>query len=271
MIVSAKDDQAVEAEIGRKSVNWKTYLSLAPRRKNVTCEMAVRVVLLAVGFEEGLHVMPCTLDCISVITGFGLEERNGVIRGAMRVTLGRDIPIRKPSLMSVVPGSIHSQITLVSVLAVLSGTGRRSVLPDSRSTPPNTRWPFTVCPLWYFRRPNLLSCISTVLLGPPSFSQQPSKYTSIVSLQNIPHSAIVWLLKWCSRSIRWAGSQCKMSNVRYRTSWRMTPLEQRPMPYEPRCRAPGSTKHLLWKNLGSRSYHDSRRYTAYYCELTRRP
>ena len=101
--------------------------------------MAVIVVLLAVGFEEGLPVMPRTLDCISVIPGFELEERNGVIRGAMRVTLGRDIPIRKPSLMSVVPGSIHSQITLVSVLAVLSGTGRRSVLPDSRSTPPNTR------------------------------------------------------------------------------------------------------------------------------------
>jgi len=44
--------------------------------------------------------------------------------------------------MTVVPGSIHSRIVAVSVSAVLSGTGTRNVLPDRRSTPPNTHWPW---------------------------------------------------------------------------------------------------------------------------------
>ena len=52
--------------------------------------MEVVVVLPAVGFEEGLHVTTRTLDCISVIPGFGMDEGDGVIHGAMRVTLGRD-------------------------------------------------------------------------------------------------------------------------------------------------------------------------------------
>jgi len=39
------------------------------------------------------------------------------------------------------------------------------------------------------------SSSSTVLLKPPIFSKQSSKYTSSVSLQNIPQSAIVLPLK----------------------------------------------------------------------------
>ena len=88
--------------------------------------------------------------------------------------------------MSVVPGSVRARIRFVSVSTVLSGTGTRNVLPDPRSTPPNTHWPLTGCPLWYFRRPNLLPSISTVLLGPPIFSELPFKYTSGVSAEHNP-------------------------------------------------------------------------------------
>jgi len=93
--------------------------------------------------------------------------------------------------MTVVPGSIQSHIMVTSVSTVLSGTGKRNNSPDSRSTPPNTKRPSTGSPLWYYRRTNLLSSISTVLLGPPILTKQPSRNTSIVSLQNMPQSATV--------------------------------------------------------------------------------
>jgi hypothetical protein len=46
--------------------------------------------------------------------------------------------------MTLVPGWIHASITALKVSAVLSGTGMRNVLTDSRSTPPNTHCPITV-------------------------------------------------------------------------------------------------------------------------------
>ena len=80
------------------------------------------------------------------------------------------------SLMTVVPGSIQSRRTAINVSAVPSGTGTRNVFSDSRLTPPNTHCPFTLCPLLYLRRPNLLSSISTVMLGPPISWEQPSTF-----------------------------------------------------------------------------------------------
>jgi hypothetical protein len=59
----------------------------------------------------------------------------------------------------------------------------RNVLLDSCSTPPNTHCPLTAWLLLYFRRPNLLSSITTVLLGQPIFSEQPSTYSKMASLQ----------------------------------------------------------------------------------------
>jgi len=64
---------------------------------------------------------------------------------------------------------------VISVSAVLSSTGIRNVLPDPRSTPSNTQWPLRGCPLWNLRRSNLLSSISTVVLVPPSLTEQPPK------------------------------------------------------------------------------------------------
>ena len=53
------------------------------------------------------------------------------------------------SLIIVVPGSIQSLVTAITVSAVVSGTGTKKVLPDSRSSPPNTHCPFTAWPLLY--------------------------------------------------------------------------------------------------------------------------
>ena len=117
----------------------------------------------------------------------------------------------QPSLMTVVPGSIQSRIMVTSVSAVLSGTGTRNVLPDSRSTTPNTHCPLAGRPVWYFRRPNLLSSISMVLLCRPTFSEQPSIKTCMVSLQNMPQSVMVLELRRYSCWICEACSRCTMS------------------------------------------------------------
>jgi hypothetical protein len=42
---------------------------------------------------------------------------------------------------------IHSSIKAIKVSAVQSGAGTKNVLPDSRSTPPNTHCPLTGWPL----------------------------------------------------------------------------------------------------------------------------
>ena len=143
--------------------------------------------------------------------------------------------------MTVVPGSIQSHIMVTSVSTVLSGTGKRNNSPDSRSTPPNTKRPSTGSPLWYYRRTNLLSSISTVLLGPPILTKQPSRntsivslqnmpqsatvcvqrHTSIVSLQNMPQSATVCVQRQYSLWIQVACSRRTMSYVMSRISWRV--------------------------------------------------
>ena len=123
--------------------------------------------------------------------------------------------------MTVVPGSIQSHIMVTSVSTVLSGTGKRNNSPDSRSTPPITKRPSTGSPLWYYRRTNLLSSISTVLLGPPILTKQPSRNTSIVSLQNMPQSATVCVQRQYSLWIQVACSRRTMSYVMSRISWRV--------------------------------------------------
>ena len=126
--------------------------------------------------------------------------------------------------MTVVPSSIQSRIMATRVSAVLSGTGTRNVLPDSRSTPPNTHWTLTGCPLWYFHQPNLLSSTSTILLGPPSFSEQPAMNTNVVSLQNMPQSAMVFGLRPYSSLVRKAGSRHMMPYVTSKTSRKVSLL-----------------------------------------------
>jgi hypothetical protein len=78
------------------------------------------------------------------------------------------------SQITVMPGSIQSLIKAISVSAVLSGTGTRKVLLDSRSTPSNTHCTLTAWPVFYIGQLNLLSSISTALLGLPMFAEQPS-------------------------------------------------------------------------------------------------
>jgi len=144
--------------------------------------------------------------------------------------------------MSVVPGSIHARITLECVSAVLSGTGTRNVVPDSRSTPPNTHCPFAGCPLWYLRRPNLLTSISTVLLGPPIFSEQPSKYTSSVSVRNTPgRDRVITEVMFALDLFGRFAAQDVVREIQNLLEGEFTLLKPRAVPNGPRPMAPGSS------------------------------
>jgi len=110
---------------------------------------------------------------------------------------------------------------VISVPAHPSYTGKRNVSLDSQSIRPNTRLHLTGCPLWYLCRPNLLSSISTVLLGAPIFTEQPSKIINMVSVQNMLQSATVGVLRQYSFWIWLAAPQHILSYLISRISWRV--------------------------------------------------
>ena len=56
------------------------------------------VVLPVVRSKEGLNVAPRALDCICMIPGVRINERDQVIHGAVRVTVSPDILIRNTSV-----------------------------------------------------------------------------------------------------------------------------------------------------------------------------
>jgi hypothetical protein len=63
-------------------------------------------------------------------------------------------------------------------------------------------------------RPNLLSSISTVLLGPLIFCEVPSTYSKLTALQSLSLSGMVAEPNWNSCWILCAGTPWTMSYVR---------------------------------------------------------
>ena len=83
---------------GNKLSEMRHPLCLAPRRKHVVGQMEFVVLLPAVRSKEGLNVAPFALNSICVIPSARINERDGVIRGAVRVTMRPDILIRSPAI-----------------------------------------------------------------------------------------------------------------------------------------------------------------------------
>jgi hypothetical protein len=102
------------------------------------------VVQPLVGFKLCLDVTPLGLNGVGVISLL-TDEGNCVINGMVHVTLSIKISVRSPAVTD-----NQAFRMVIKVSAILSGTGTRNVLPDSHSTPPNTHWPLTGCPLLYF-------------------------------------------------------------------------------------------------------------------------
>jgi hypothetical protein len=207
---------------GKELSEDRHWLLLALCRERVTCEVVILVLPPMVRSEESLNVTPGILDGVSVASGVRIDEWNAVVHGAVRVNLRLDISIRSATItdgrgVGSKPntGNVHQGVGS----CVRYGNKKCSIGPAFDSA----RHSLTlnrVSPMVF--SPNELALvISTVLLGSPIFSELPYKYTSRGCLQNMPQSAIVWSLKWCSCWNWLAGSRCKMSNLRYITSWRM--------------------------------------------------
>jgi hypothetical protein len=160
------------------------------------CEVVLVVLPLMVRSEESRNVTPGTLDGASVVSAVRIDDRNAVVHGAVPLNQRLDIPIRSPGMTDVRSAGFDPSTDNVRQCvggSIRYGNKKCSTGPafDSAKHPLALN---RVSPM-VFRRPNLLSSISTVLLGPRIFSQLPSKYTSSVCLQNTPQSAIVRSLK----------------------------------------------------------------------------
>ena len=129
-------------------------LGPAPRQEHV---MRYVVALSVVRAQMRLHMSSRDLYSVCVGACTHVNKANGVVNGAVRVTFHVEIPVRSPAITDDRSAGLEllgkivqpcrslpeASITAIKVSAVLSGTGTRNVLPDSRSTPPNTHCPST--------------------------------------------------------------------------------------------------------------------------------
>ena len=115
------------------------------------------VSLSVVRAQKILHMTPRALYSVCVGAFTHVNEANGMINDAVRVTFSVEIPVPSPAMTDARSAGLEllgkrvqrcrslprASITAIKVTAVLSGTGTRNVLPDSRSTPPSpsTGWP----------------------------------------------------------------------------------------------------------------------------------
>jgi len=131
-----------------------------------------------------------------------------MINGSVRITQSVEIPVRSPAITD--HRSTRFDPSIYNGHQGVGGSVRYWKKECSARFTFDTAkhpLPLTGRPLLYFRRPNMLSSISTILLGPQSFSEQPSIYCSIVSLQGMPQSATVLELKLRSSRISLACSR----------------------------------------------------------------
>ena len=110
------------------------------------------VPLSVVRGQKSLHMTPRALYRVCVGDCTHVNEANSIVNGAVRVTFGVEILVPSPAITDDRSAGLEllgkrvqrcrslpqASITAIKVSAVLSGTGTRNVLPDSRSTPPNT-------------------------------------------------------------------------------------------------------------------------------------
>ena len=136
--------------------------------EHVLGEMKDVLPLPIVGIKESLNMAPRSRDRVRVSPSALIDETDRVVHSVVCVSVSTQIAVRSPAV-----NDDHSAgfdpVTNDSHQRVGGSVRNGNFLPDSRSTPPNTHCHLTACSLLYFRRPNLLSSILTVLLGPPIF------------------------------------------------------------------------------------------------------
>jgi hypothetical protein len=83
---------------GKELTELRHKFCLATRREHVMGQMEFVGLPPVVWSKESLNMTPRTLDGISMIPSFGIDERDRVIYGAVRVNQRSNIPIRSPAI-----------------------------------------------------------------------------------------------------------------------------------------------------------------------------
>jgi hypothetical protein len=83
---------------GKELIELRQNLCLSPRHEHVMGQMEFVVLPPVVWSKESLNMTPRRLDCISMISGVRIDERDRAIYGAVRVTQRPNIPVRRPAI-----------------------------------------------------------------------------------------------------------------------------------------------------------------------------
>ena len=146
------------------------FLGSAARRKHVVGQVIDVVPHPVVRIMKSLDMPPAALGRVRMSASTHINEIDRAIHSFVCVAMRFYVPLCRPAVtdnssagFDPVTKNSHQRAGGLSALEL------QISFPDSRSKPPNTHCPFTLCPLLYLRRPKLLSSTSTVFLGPKIF------------------------------------------------------------------------------------------------------
>ena len=142
-----------------------------------------------------------------------IDELDAVVDSLMRVTLSTEIVVSSPGIADDRTAGFYP-VTYYGHQCVGGSVrnGHKECFAGLSFNTTKHRLTLNRVSVWYLRRPNLLSSISTVVLGPPIVTEQPSRNTSMVSLQNMPPSVTVCGPRRYSLRIHvvFRGARCRM-------------------------------------------------------------
>jgi len=143
-----------------------------------------------VGIKKCLDMPTAARDFIRTSASTYINETDRVIHGYVCLAVLSYVTICRPKVSDYCSAGFH-RATKHSYLRVGGSVRNRNYKCFPGTALNTTHCPFTFCPLLYLSRPNLLSSISTVLLGPLIFCEVPSTYSNLTPLQSLSLSGMV--------------------------------------------------------------------------------
>jgi hypothetical protein len=77
--------------------NWSTF-SYRHRAANIVGEMVYVISNPVVRVEVSLHMMQRAVNSVRVSASMLINEKDGMVDGEVRVSVGRDLPLRRPAV-----------------------------------------------------------------------------------------------------------------------------------------------------------------------------
>jgi hypothetical protein len=157
-------------------------------------------------------VEPSDLDCVGVDTIPLVNELYAMIDGSVCVTLRFEIPLLSPEVT--IDRSAGFDPCIYNGHQSVDGSVRNG--NDKHFPGLGLKTAKHPLPLLYLRLPNLLPSISTVLLAPPIFSEQPSMYHTMFSaeLALVRELSTTEAVLFCDKAGRFAAyGVCEKHNI----------------------------------------------------------